>query len=436
LRGIFNYIGSGKMMKANAGQILSIILKENAYTRKNGRVASQRTVTAYTEVLNMAFDQLNDLDFKIQNPRNLTETHIAALCRHWHKNRKQVSTIQEYLSKLRVFSGWIGKDGMVKSLPNYLPDVDKKKLKVSKVAQESKSWSENGVNIIQKIEKADALDWKFGLMIRMMLAFGLRRKEVTHIKPWKADLGDKLVIYLGEAKGGRPRDIYFDNHEQRVVLDYVKIKLKKNEHLGWETDTRGKPATLKYNIRRYNDYMARIGITKLGDGVTGHGLRAQYAENAALIAKMIPPTLGGTRSQMDRRDLDVKRAQISELLGHSRISVTASYYGSFGREVKTEEVSRCKNNIEAGLTMLTSVQLLLVSAERIPDCLQLVGELTALNIAITLQQVQHLWGSHSVRYAVPWVRPRDGNAEAIEVEALKLISRQKDDGTEISNTSY
>lgn len=325
---------------------------------------------------------------------------------------------------------------MVKSLPNYLPDVDKKKLKVSKVAQESKSWSENGVNIIQKIEKADALDWKFGLMIRMMLAFGLRRKEVTHIKPWKADLGDKLVIYLGEAKGGRPRDIYFDNHEQRVVLDYVKIKLKKNEHLGWETDTRGKPATLKYNIRRYNDYMARIGITKLGDGVTGHGLRAQYAENAALIAKMIPPTLGGTRSQMDRRDLDVKRAQISELLGHSRISVTASYYGSFGREVKTEEVSRCKNNIEAGLTMLTSVQLLLVSAERIPDCLQLVGELTALNIAITLQQVQHLWGSHSVRYAVPWVRPRDGNAEAIEVEALKLISRQKDDGTEISNTSY
>jgi hypothetical protein len=86
--------------------------------------------------------------------------------------------------------------------------------------------------------------------------------------------------------------------------------------------------------------------------------------------------------------------------------------------------------------MLTSVQLLLVSAERIPDCLQLVGELTALNIAITLQQVQHLWGSHSVRYAVPWVRPRDGNAEAIEVEALKLISRQKDDGTEISNTSY
>jgi site-specific recombinase XerC len=162
------------MTKANVGQILSQILKENAYARMNGRVASQRTVTAYTEVLNMAFDQLADLGFNLQNPKNLTEQHVTALCQYWHSEGKQVSTIQEYLSKLRVFSRWIGKDGMVKSLPKYLPDVDKEKLKVSKVAKESKSWSENGVDIIQKIEEADALDWKFGLMIRMMLAFGLR----------------------------------------------------------------------------------------------------------------------------------------------------------------------------------------------------------------------------------------------------------------------
>jgi|SRR5471030_823843 len=411
------------MMKAKVGEILSTILKENAYIRQNGRVASQRTVTAYTEVLNMAFDLLADIGFKLENPRNLNETHVAALCQHWYREGKQVSTMQEYLSKLRVFSGWIGKESMVKSLPKYLPHVDKEKLKVGKIARESKSWSENGIDIFQKIEEADALDWKFGLMIRMMLAFGLRRKEVTHNKPWKSDHGNKLVIYLGEAKGGRPRDIYFDNEEQRIVLDFVKSKLKKGEHLGWETDTRGKPATLKYNIRRYNHYMARIGITKLKDGVTGHGLRAQYAENSAIIAKMIPPTLGGTRDQMDRSDLDVKRAQISELLGHSRISVTANYYGSFGREVKTEEVNRCKNNIEAGLFALAGTRLQAVNPQRMLDCLQLVGELAALDVAITPQQVQHLWMNHSARHAVPWARPRKGNAEAMEVEALKLIKK-------------
>jgi len=299
--------------------------------------------------------------------------------------------------------------------------VDKEKLKVSKVARQSKAWSEKGVDIIQKIQEADALDWKFGLMIRMMLAFGLRRKEVTRTRPWKADHGDKLVIYLGEAKGGRPRDIYLDNPEQRAVLDYVKSQLKKSERLGWETDRSGKPASLEYSMRRYNDYMARIGITKLRDGVTGHGLRAQYAENSALIAQMIPPTLGGTRGQMDRGDLDVKRAQISEQLGHSRISVTASYYGSFGREVKAEDVNRCKINIEAGLRVLLADVLPPVAPERMSDCLQLVGELSALGIEITPKQVQYLWKQHSARHAVPWVRPRAGSAEAIEVEAMRLI---------------
>jgi site-specific recombinase XerD len=401
--------------------ILTSILAEHAFKRTNGRTASDRTTTAYGEVLKMCFDQLDALGYRLQNPRNLTEQHVAALCQYWYNENKQVSTIQDYLSKLRVFSGWIGKAGMVKSLDKYLPEVDKEKLKVRKAAIESKAWSEKGVDIIQKIEEAHALDPKFGLMIRMMLAFGLRRKEVVHTRPWKADRSDKLVIYLGEAKGGRPRDIYLDNPEQRVVLDFVKSQLKKNERLGWETDTRGNRATLKYNIRRYNDYMARIGITKLKDGVTGHGLRAQYSENSALIAGMIPPTLGGTPGQMERGEMNVKRAQISELLGHSRIDVTVSYYGSFGREVKIEEVDRCKNNIEAGLKYLASDALPPVPPERMPDCLQLVAELAPLEIAITPRQVQHLWSQHSARHAVPWARPRAGNAEALEVEALKCV---------------
>jgi len=77
------------MMKAKVGEILSTILKENAYIRQNGRVASQRTVTAYTEVLNMAFDLLADIGFKLENPRNLNETHVAALCQHWYREGKK-----------------------------------------------------------------------------------------------------------------------------------------------------------------------------------------------------------------------------------------------------------------------------------------------------------------------------------------------------------
>lgn len=402
--------------------ILSTLLQENAFKRTNGRIASDRTTTAYGEVLNMCFEKLVELGFKMQSPRNLTEVHVRALCQHWHATGKQVSTIQEYLSKLRVFSGWIGKKGMVKSLPKYLPDVDRNLLKVSRVAKSSKSWSENCVDIVQKIEEADALDWRFGLMLRMMLAFGLRRKEVVHNRPWKADHDDKIVIYLGEAKGGRPRDIYLDNPEQRIVLDFVKSKIKKHEYLGWPTTTRGEVASLDYCISRFKKSMEKIGITKFQEGVTGHGLRAQYAENSAIIARMIPPTLGGTSGQMDRGDLDIKRARISELLGHSRISVTSAYYGSFGRDAKVDGGNRCKVNIELGLRSLASVPLAPVVQGRMSDCLKLVGELAELDIAITPQQVQHLWTAHSVRYASQWVQPRVNNTEAIEVEALKIAT--------------
>jgi site-specific recombinase XerC len=409
--------------KSKVYGILSSILHENAITRTNGRVASHRTATAYGEVLNKCFDDLNELGYKLQNPRNLNETHVRALCESWHAAGKQVSTMQEYLSKLRVFAGWIGKKGMVKSLPTYLPQVDKNELKVRKAALTSKSWSEKGVNIIEKIQQADAIDWRFGLMIRMMLAFGLRRKEVTHNKPWKADHGDKLVIYLGEAKGGRPRDIHFDNDEQRQVLDFVKTKVGKNEYLGWDTTIRGKKASFKYCLRRYNDSMEKIGITKLKDGVTGHGLRAQYAENAALIAGMIPPTLGGTGGQMPRDELNVKRAQISENLGHSRTEVTVSYYGSFGRDVGQDNADRCQKNISNALRYLDATALPRVPAERLPDCLQLIGEMALIDVSMSPSQAQALWTLHSQRFASDWVKPRQGNAEAIEATANGFVKQ-------------
>lgn len=410
-------------MKSEIYNILMTILKEHAYKRVNGRVASERTVTAYTEVLKKCFDHLNDLGYKLQNPRNLNETHINALCNLWHSEGKQASTMQEYISKLRVFSGWIGKKGMVKSLPKYLPHVDKNYLKVRKAALTSKSWSEHGVDIKEKIFQADAIDWRFGLMIRMMLAFGLRRKEVTHNKPWKADRGDKLVIYLGEAKGGRPRDIHFDNAEQRHVLDFVKSKIKKNEHLGWETDTRGKKASFKYCIRRYNASMEKIGITKLKDGVTGHGLRAQYAENAALIAHMIPPTLGGTGGQMPRDDLNVIRSQVSENLGHSGTRITVSYYGSFGREAGQDEADRCQKNISCALRYLDATTLPNVPEYRLSDCHQLTLEMALINVVMTPSQAQVLWTLHSGRFASDWVKPRQGNAESMEATANSLVKR-------------
>lgn len=410
--------GRAAMRKA-----LNRIFEQHARTRVNGNVASHSTATTNGSNISTCFNDLWELGHKIENPEKLNSGHVKALCEHWHAKGIAVSTMQARLSSLRIFAGWIGKRTVVGNLPSFLPQVDPKLLRVVKTAKSSKSWTENGIDVIAKIKEADELDPIFGRMLRMDLAFGLRRMEVLQLKPYKSDKGDKLRVY--EAKNGRQRDVDVATGEQRQVLDFVKSKLKnKLDHMGWTQTKRGAVATLEYNIQRYHKCMAAIGITRADGGVTGHGLRAQFAENAALIAGMIPPTLGGSAGQMSKGDLDVTRAQVSELLGHSRVSVTGSYYGSFGRDVTPDAADRCKTNIEQALAYCHPGVTRSVGEDRLADCLQMVKELNALDIDITVRQVQMLWEIHSERFAVYWKKPQTGNAESIETAALKLLKQE------------
>lgn len=411
--------------KSTLHGILSTILREHAYTRANGKVASERTVSSRTEVLKKCFNDLHDLGYRLQNPRNLNEQHIAALCKHWLAEGKAVTTMQEYISKLRLFGEWIGKPTMVKSLWTYLPDVPRDQLKVIKAARRSKSWTENGIDLAEKIALADAIDRRFGLMVRFQYSFGLRRKEVLSTHPWQADQGDKFVVYPGEAKTGRARDIYIYTPEQRTVFDYVKSKVGKGEHLGWQTRLDGGEASYEYNVRRYNRAMRKIGITHDISGVTGHGLRAQYAENAALVVGLLSPTLGGSKDQMDREDLNIRRMWVSELLGHSRLNITDPYYGGFGRRGAVEPTDRRRINIERCLSHLTNDVLDPVPDELISDCATILAQLERMGVRMDLRQACFLWKLHSTRHASSWLSTFDGAATAIEAAALRVEKHMK-----------
>jgi integrase len=312
---------------------LQTIVNRHAGVRVNGNVASHRTRELTASVLFAVFGTLAGLGFKLQNPRNLGERHIEALVRHWHWQGRAVSTMQNELSVLRKFAIWIGKKGMVRGLEDYLPEVPRAQLRRKASAVASKSWTHNGINIDEKIAQADALNERFGLMLRLAVAFGLRRKEILMLKPWKCDHGDYLAVYANAGpKGGRARNVPIKNGYQRDVLDYVKSRMPKGDAMSWKTTRRGKPATLQYNLKEYERRMEEIGITRREAGVSGHGLRAEFTENAGLTnpeKPFVPPTLGGTADQMSAEDMDVALSQVSEMLGHSRTSVTSSYYGSF-----------------------------------------------------------------------------------------------------------
>lgn len=249
----------------------------------------------------------------------------------------------------------------------------------------------------------------------MAVAFGLRRMEVIQCIPWKVDQGNKSAPY--KTKGGRPRDIYIDTDEQRKVLDHVKALLKLNERMGWLTQCDGSIASLEYSLAKWNKMLAKIGITKQASNCTGHGLRAQYAENAALIADMIPPTLGGSSGQMPKAVLDLKRIQVSELLGHSRKSVTGAYYGSFGRDDIPDSPERTKEAIAAAVPLIPAEKLKSVSQERMNDCIRLTAELMTASAFVEPSVTQALWEYHSSRHCTDWLAPGVHNIAALEAAA-------------------
>ena len=409
---------------------LNAILAEHAHTRVNGNVASHRTATAAGDALCTCLRLLVELGYRVQDPRNIEEKHIKALCVEWYAKKKAPKTIQGYLSQLRIFSGWIGKAGLVKDVYYYLPGVPRDELRVSAVARRSKSWAEMGIDVANKVEIALQLNERFGLMLLAQVSFGLRRLEVLQMKPWKCDKENRFAVY--KTKGGRPRDVDIDTEVQRAVLNLIKSKVGKNDYLGWKYRTDGAPATLEYSERRYNYFMEKTGITKALAEVTGHGLRAQFAENAALLRHLIPPTLGGTGGQMEREDLDLSRVQVSELLGHSRKSVTTAYYGSFGRETRLDSPDRAKLAIEAGFAALAADQLLAIPQERQGDCACLLTELMSIGVYDEPRKVQALWNHHSRRHAIEWLTPAAGaNLAALEAAALSITRSASDAACEV-----
>lgn len=408
---------------------LDAYLDEHAGTRVNGSVASIETATRHREALRAAGRRLYALGYKLTDFSNLGERHVKALCDDWHARKLAPKTMAGYLSHLKIFSERIGKKGLVKDVYYYLPAVPKADLRVGTTAKSSKSWHEAGIDVPAKIMEAYGLDERFGVMLSMQVAFGLRRKEVLMLKPWVVDKGDWLA--LTETKNGRHRNVFIDVPEQRWAIDQAKAITKgKNDTLGWKERQDGKvmkgkvasQASYVYSKNHYNYLMQKLGITKEVADCTGHGLRAQFAENSALLRGLVPPTLGGTCGQMDVGDRDVIRLQLSETLGHSRLSVTGAYWGSFGRNQTPDAADTVRNQIEAGLNIIQPDELKPISRERNIDCACLSAELTTIGVFADPRKIQCLWENHSRRNAVEWVSlSQKSNLAALTAAAISIM---------------
>ncbi|MFP3435295.1 hypothetical protein SB781_36650, partial [Paraburkholderia sp. SIMBA_061] len=80
----------------------------------------------------------------------------------------------------------------------------------------------------------------------------------------------------------------------------------------------GENATLEKNIDRYEYSMQKLGISKANCSGCGHGMRAEYAENCALLEGFTPATLGGVGDEYSPDEMRGRKKRVSERLGHSR----------------------------------------------------------------------------------------------------------------------
>ena len=186
-----------------------VVISRCGGVRTNGEVSSIRTQEYSLQVIRETCRRLHSLGFYLADVSGLTRKHIDAVIAAWHRQGLSNKTIQNQFSRIKIFAGWLGKPWLVSEdgASGHLPGVDSKSLRVRTVADASKSWTANGVDLADVIKRATMEDIRLGAMLTLGIAFGLRKKEMLRIKPWRADKGTSLEIDGSVAKNGRYRNM-------------------------------------------------------------------------------------------------------------------------------------------------------------------------------------------------------------------------------------
>lgn len=307
-----------------------IIDEHNGAALRKDKVISSKTKEDRARTLFLCFRQLREEGFMLADPANLKPKHVEALMRRWEEEKLSGSTLQCRLSILNALANWIGKPGMVKSAGDYLRNPANAVR--SYVAKEDKSWSAHDIDIDKKIEEVTADDKYVGMQLKVIRAFGLRRKEGVMFRPFRAhktsDAGEYIELTsTSGTKGGRPRVVPVTNDYQRQVLAEAKaLAGTVGNHIG------NPQLTLKQQLMRFSNLMTKFKITKLHLGSTAHGLRHEYLNDRYEQLAGIPSPVRGGVVTAENSEADLlARYTTSEEAGHSRLQVTTGYYGTLKR---------------------------------------------------------------------------------------------------------
>jgi len=342
-------MSSNRDWKKQLGQLLERHNTVHAGSRQHRQV-SYRTMAARAEGLFRSFVMLRALGYQLA-PYGLGGRHIAHLVLHWcglpppegappppgapAPKRRSAAYLQQQLSFLRVFAGWIGKAGMVHPARYYLPKEHHALVRRNVTASYDHSLAGQGIDAAAVVQKVAALDPWVGVQLQLMWAFGLRRKEAVmfcpHLAevpagalPANAEADTKYLSFLAVrrgTKGGRLRYTAVRNPMQREALAAAcALAGRPGAHVG-------KPGlSLKQSLERFSYIVRKAGLTRAQLGATSHGLRHQFAHDLYFeLTGAYAPVRGG---ETDPATMAAAYLEVAHQVGHGRLQISGAYLGA------------------------------------------------------------------------------------------------------------
>lgn len=342
-------MGSNRNWKADLAAILQQHNSRHAGKHRRKGV-SHRTMASRAEGLYRSFTLLRALGYQLA-PSGLGGRHITHLVCHWcalpppdgappppadapPPKLLSAAYIQQQLSFLRVFAGWIGKPGMVLPAAAYLPASAQPLVVRHLQARYDHSLNAAGLDPAQVVAQVAALDPWVGVQLQLMWAFGLRRKEAVMFCPHTAEVPARALPANAEAntqylsflqirrgtKGGRLRYTAVRTPLQHAALAAAcALAGRTGAHVG-------RPGlSLKAALERFSYVMRKAGLTRDQLGVTSHGLRHQFAHDLYFeLTGVHAPVCGGPT---DPAVMEAAYLEVAHQLGHGRPQISGAYLG-------------------------------------------------------------------------------------------------------------
>lgn len=302
---------------------LNAVIAANNGIKVNGTKSSFSTQAKRRKAIHKGFRDLAILGCRLESPQQFKVRHMKKLAAMWEERGD--ADIQTKISFFRTFANkWLEKPSMIQESAIYVKNPASVKRRY--ITNADKTWSGNGVDVLNMIQKVAAIDTRVSNLLELAVAFGMRMHEAMLFRPHLDDERDSVWIRSG--KGGRVRSVTLDGDPQiyryqREVIERAKTFALKPHHSMI-------PADRSFDSYRNRIYyiLRKAGVSRKDNSVTFHGLRHEYAVAYYEKRTGVAAPIKGKSDKPDPGIEQVTLEDLSENLGHSRTSIVGCYIGS------------------------------------------------------------------------------------------------------------